>query len=196
MSQRVHDDYDHSFGRRAAADHLAAQLPPHGRHAGQHGPSIAADENNRVQYVQRVNPSAEIVGNVYEATDATYYRNPRKGRVIAAENLVGRDSATMDAFAQEFMQARSSSAPVFTRTDAPGRSPIADGSDRGAPYARREVADNFGFLMGAALPEHPQSNNTLINGPLDLTERGRTTVGRTWGSDVRVVRRNIARIED
>jgi hypothetical protein len=196
------------LGYRAAQRHLDASLPPHGRHAGDHDPrtTVRSTEPGNIVIPARAVPSTERVSNVYEAKLAQ--NTQRRGTVQAAEGLAQRDGGGVEQmFAGGFSDARTTGAPQFEKKIANGRSGLADGHDGGNPAWVDDRAALFGFAStsgdagqrGAAVPSlsarsTPQTFTDLSR--LDLTERSRTSFGKTFGSDTKLPRHNEAEIND
>ena len=197
---------DNQSPRRAAQAHLAQQLPSHGRHAGPHdiGTTLGTTVDGKIVY-----PGVpERTGNVVEAKLADNVQ--RRGTVQASEGLAQRDGGGVEQmFAGGFADARSASAPVFEKKIANGRSGLADGHDSGNPtWSTDNVMRSYADFAGSAMELSPLPGNVPALRPgstrstmtdlsrLDLTERGRTSYGYVFGSDVKNPRRNEAEVND
>jgi hypothetical protein len=166
---------------------------------------------NNDPYFEAHSPAAispERVTNVYEVKLAG--NQQRRGTVQSAEGLARRIPALEQNFAGGFTDARAASGPYFPAKIADGRSRLADGiSDTDAPtwVSARDPEINFNFAHGTSAEMRlgnipPLSARSSISqvgtdlSRLDLSERGRVTYGKTYGSDLKQVRHNEAEVID
>jgi hypothetical protein len=205
-------EQNRSQGERAADSFMAQTLPPHGRHAGPHDIRTTVRDdfsgNGSIVIPARANPSAEVVGNVYEAKIANPLASLRKGRVQAAEGLAARLPDLEDNLVGGFQDARSASAPEYQKKIAYGRSAVANGSDTDSPtwVSARDPEINFDFRHGTACEARPGNIPPLRPGStpynhtdlarLDLTSKPAVSYNRIQAPGNRTARPNEAEVTD